>query len=295
MEFKRTRIYAGLDKNLLPLIEVADIIKFDFRLSTIEEISKALEYLSRYNLDFLAEKVETYKEFEEAVKLGFNYFQGYFFAKPKVMRIKELSPSKLTLLNLLSEINKKFVSAQKMTEIISADVSLSYKLLRYINSAYFYLVSEIESISHAVTYLGEDQIKNFATLAVMSEMSSNKPSELVRLAAGRAKFCEKLGQESSQQTKPNELFMLGLFSLLHAMLDAPIADILKKIPVSDDIKQALIHQKGPLAAFLKVVTTYERGNSDECFQALNTLRVPKEQLYAAYLSSIEFSDTFSNL
>jgi c-di-GMP-related signal transduction protein len=280
------------DKKLIPLIEIADIIKFDLRLSPMEEICKYLDLLSQYKIDFLAEKVETYKEFEEAQKLGFKYFQGYFFARPEIIRIQELSTSKLSLFNLLSEINKKSVSAKKMTEIISSDVSLSYKLLRYINSAYFYLINEIESISHAVAYLGEDHIRNFATLAIISEISSNKPNELVRLAAGRAKFCEKLGQESPERTKPNELFMLGLFSLLHAMLDAPIADVLKKIPISEDIKRALIHQEGPLSEFLKTVIAYERGNSEECFQALKRLHVPEDKLYSTYLSSLEFSDSF---
>jgi c-di-GMP-related signal transduction protein len=280
------------NKKLIPLIELADIIKFDLRLSPIEEIRKALDFLTQYKLDFLAEKVETYKEFEEARKLGFKYFQGYFFARPEVLRIKELSTSKLSLFSLLSEINKKSVSAKRMTEIISSDVSLSYKLLRYINSAYFYLITEIESISHAVAYLGEDHIRSFASLAIISEISSNKPNELIRLAAGRAKFCEKLGKESLGGSKPNELFLLGLFSLLHAMLDTPIADVLKKIPISEDIKRALIHQEGPLSVYLQTVIAYERGNSEECFQALKNLHVPEEKLYSTYLSSIEFSDSF---
>ena len=282
-------------KKFIPLIELADIIKIDFILTPVDEIHDTLDYLSSYKVDFLAEKVETNEEFIKASKLGFKYFQGYFFAKPEVMRIKELTTSKLTLLNLLSEITKKDVSAKKMTEIISADVSLSYRLLRYINSAYFSLIQEVESISHAVSYLGEDEIKRFVILAVISEISSNKPAELVKLAAIRAKFCEKLGQESPGQTKSNELFMLGLFSLLHAMLDTAIADVLKKIPLSDDIKQALIHQQGPLSVFLKIVTAYERGNSEVCFKALDRLQVPKNKLYPAYLSSLEFADNFVNL
>ena len=182
-----------------------------------------------------------------------------------------------------------------MTEIISADVSLSYRLLRYINSAYFYLIKKIDSISHAVTYLGEVEIRRFVTLAVISEISSNKPAELVRLAAVRARFCEILGQESPRRSKPNELFMLGLFSLLHAMLDTPIAEVLKKIPISEEIKQGLIDQKGPLSVFLEIVIAYERGNTDVCFQALDAISVPKERVSSIYLSSVEFADTFVNL
>ena len=282
-------------KKFIPLIELANIIKIDFRLTPVDQICQTLEFLSQYEIELLAEKVETHDEFEEARKLGFKYFQGYFFAKPEVVRIKELSTSKLTLLNLLSEINKHVFSAEKMTEIISADVSLSYRLLRYINSAYFYLIKKIDSISHAVTYLGEDEIRRFVTLAVISEISSNKPAELVRLAAVRAKFCEILGQDSPSKLKSNELFMLGLFSLLHAMLDTPITEVVQKIPISDDIKQALIHQQGPLSVFLEIVIAYERGHSEECFLALETISVPKERIYGIYLSSLEFADTFVNL
>jgi len=282
-------------QKFIPLIELADIIKIDFRLTPMSRISKTLADLSWYKLDFLAEKVETYEEFTEALKIGFKYFQGYFFAKPEELRIKELATSKITLFNLLTEINKVNVSTEKMTEIISADVSLSYRLLRYLNSAYFYLVQEIESIAHAVTYLGEDETRRFVTLAVISELSSDKPAELVKLAAVRAKFCEKLGEETPMQIKPNELFMLGLFSLLDAMLDTPIQDILNKIPVSNHIKQALSLREGPLYGFLRIVTAYESGNRAECFLALKTMRIPENKLYPTYLASLEFADIFVNL
>jgi EAL and modified HD-GYP domain-containing signal transduction protein len=279
----------------IPLIELADIIKIDFLLTSADEMQQTLEFLSRFKIDFLAEKVETHDQFGAAQRLGFKYFQGYFFARPEVVRIKELSTSKITLLNLLSEINQQTFSAKQMTAIISADVSLSYRLLRYINSAYFYLLTKITSIPYAVTYLGENEIRRFVTLAVISEISSNKPVELVRLAAVRAKFCEKLGQECPGKTNQNELFLLGLLSLLDAMLDTPITDILKKIPVSDNIKQALIDRDGPLSVFLKIVVAYERGNNEECFQAVKQLRVSEEKLYPMYLSSLEYADAFVNL
>jgi EAL and modified HD-GYP domain-containing signal transduction protein len=115
------------------------------------------------------------------------------------------------------------------------------------------------------------------------------------LAAVRAKFCEKLGQECPGKTNQNELFLLGLLSLLDAMLDTPITDILKKIPVSDNIKQALIDRDGPLSVFLKIVVAYERGNNEECFQAVKQLRVSEEKLYPMYLSSLEYADAFVNL
>lgn len=281
-------------EKLIPLIQLADFIKIDFRLTPLNQISQTLQQLDHFKVDLLAEKVETYAEFADARTRGFKYFQGYFFAKPEEVRIKDLTTSKLTLLNLLSEINRKDVSSKKMAEIISADVSLSYKLLRYINSAYFYLIQEIESIAYAVTYLGENEIRRFVTLAVISEISCNKPTELVRLAAVRAKFCEKLGTESGFRTKPNELFMLGLFSLLDAMLDTPLTDILSKIPVSNNIKNALTKKAGPLAGFLPCIVAYEQGNRAACSHSLKMLQISEKNVYPLYLSSLEFADIFVN-
>lgn len=279
----------------LPLVELADIIKIDFREAPIDRIGRTLDRLSGYKIEFLAEKVETYQEFHEASNLGFSYFQGYFFARPEVLRIKEIGTSKLTLLSLLFEINKKSMSVEKLTKLISAEAFLSYRLLRYLNSAYFYLINEIRSIAHAVAYLGEDEIRRFVTLAVISEISCLKPPELIRLAAVRAKFCENLGKASPRQTNPSELFMLGLFSLLHAMLDSTMDQVVNKIPISGDVKQALTCQTGPVSLFLEVVIAYERGNRERCFEALKTLGIAQDQLYPLYISALEFADVFVNL
>jgi c-di-GMP-related signal transduction protein len=283
------------DESLIPLIKLADIIKFDFRLTPIDEIAQTLPRLKDYDIELLAEKLETYGEFEEALQLGFSYFQGYFFAEPEVMRIKELTTSRISILNLMAEINRKAISPTKMTEIISADVSLSYRLLRYINSAYFYLINEVESIAHAVNYLGEDEIRRFVTLVAISAISSDKPLELVKLVAVRAKFCELLGMESGVKTSPNELFLLGLFSLLPAMLDTTIENVLIKLPVSNDIKLALSKKAGPLSIFLEAVITYEKNDREHCLQALRVIHVPEEKAFGIYIASVEFAELFVNL
>lgn len=281
------------DKKLLPLIELADIIKFDFQLSSIDQISKAIYYLSQYKIQFLAEKVETHEEFSKALKLGCKYFQGYFFAKPELIQIKEVASSKISLLHLLAEINQKSISTDRMTAIISADVSLSYRLLRYINSAYFYLLYEIDSIAHAVAYLGENEIRRFVSLIAISEISSNKPLELVRLAAVRAKFCELLSARSPKKTESHELFMLGLFSLLPAMLDGTMSEILDKLPISNDIKQALNRNEGPLAVYLNAVVFYERQKKSECAEALRLIQVPRAVVYDLYFNAIRYADILS--
>jgi c-di-GMP-related signal transduction protein len=283
------------ERRLLPLIELADIIKFDFRLTSISDIQKAQHYLSHYRIDFLAEKVETEEEFRIANKLGFKYFQGYFFARPEVIHIRELAASKLNLLNILAEINRASISQEKMVKMISADVSLSYKLLRYINSAYFYLINEIKSVTHAVALLGDLEIRRFVTLVIISKIASEKPSELLKLAAVRAKFCELLGQAARQPADGDELFLLGLFSLLHAMFNLPMEQILQKLPIAEEIKLALIKNEGPISPFLQAILSYEMQEKMKCLEALDKVGIPRDAVFDLYLSAIEFSDNFTRI
>jgi c-di-GMP-related signal transduction protein len=282
-------------RNLTPLIELADIIKFDFLLTPIEEIREALSKLAGYDIVFLAEKVETHAEFAQALAMGFRYFQGYFFAKPEAIRIKEMAGSKLTILQLLAEINSQEIMIDRVTAIIAGDVALSYKLLRYINSAYFGLANKVESIPRAVTMLGLNEVRRFVTLAAISEISTAKPTELVRLAAIRAKFCEQLGTASPLGGNPQELFLLGLLSLLEAMLDTPISAVLDRLPLSDPVRQALTDGSGELACFLKAVLAYEKQEGSDCVGSLAALQIPEAEAFPLYLNALEYADAFVNL
>jgi c-di-GMP-related signal transduction protein len=282
-------------QNLTPLIELADIIKFDFLLTPIEEIREALGKLAGYDIEFLAEKVETHAEFAQAMEMGFRYFQGYFFAKPEAIRIKEMAGSKLTILQLLAEISSQEIMIDRVTAIIAGDVALSYKLLRYINSAYFGLANKVESIPRAVTMLGLNEVRRFVTLAAISEISTAKPTELVRLAAVRAKFCEQLGTASPLGGNPQELFLLGLLSLLEAMLDTPISAVLDRLPLSDPVRMALTNGSGELACFLNAVLAYEKQEGNDCVGFLAALQIPEAEAFPLYLKSIEYADAFVNL
>lgn len=283
------------DKKLTPLIELADIIKFDFRLTPADQIKEALTSLAPYRIDFLAEKVETHEEFQQAVSFGFTYFQGYFFAKPEVLQIKELAANKITLLNLVAEVNRPEIEKKRLTQLISSDVSLSYKLLRYINSAYFSRLSKIDSIPYAIAFLGEIEVRRFITMLALSEMSSNKTAELVRLAAIRAKFCEGLARASRRKPNADELFMVGLFSLLSAMLDAPVDEIFKKIPISREALMALTRLEGPFAMFLQAVVAYEQRAALTCLSYLDEIEVARDKVTEIYLKAVDYADTLTNL
>ena len=277
------------EKNLLPLIELANIIKIDYRLSSSDEIDRMLYRLSRFNLKFLAEKIETYDEFNHASKLGFHYFQGYFFAKPESLHITEIASNKISLINLLIEINKAQTTVDQLEHIIEADVAISYKLLRYINSAFYHLLKEVDSIRQAIVYLGEQEIRRFVTLVIVSELAADKPTELVRLSIIRARWCELLAENSRKVNDCCDFFLLGLFSLIDAILDKPMERVVSMLPLSDSVKEALIRQEGPLAPYMQAMLAYEQGKSKECLLKLRLIQVDPDKVYDLYLEAVQFS------
>lgn len=272
-----------------PLLALADIVKVDFLITPIQEVPKLLHKLARFDhLKLLAEKVETYDEFEQAAKLGFDYLQGFFFSKPERIHMRELTSVKVNLLRLLTEVSQKKTTVKRLEDIVCADVALSYKLLRYLNSAHFYLLDKVESVARAITFLGAIRFRRFVLLVIISEIASDKPEELVRLAVVRGKFCELLAEEGNCGEDSHELFLVGLFSLIDAMLDQPMAELIKGLPLNDHVKQALVSRQGPYAPILQAVELYERGNVDKCFEMLQEFGVSADDLGGMYLQALEY-------
>jgi c-di-GMP-related signal transduction protein len=283
------------NKDLMPLVEIADIIKFDFQITPPAKITDIINKLSRYNLIFLAEKVETHEEFDMALKMGFMYFQGYFFSKPELFEGKDISPSKFNLLQIMAEVNQPFFEFSKVEEIISRDVSISYKLMRYINSAFYRRMNDISSIKQAIVLLGEKEIRNFLSLIAMSRLSDNKPDELIRTSIIRAKFCELMAKHVEPCKNTSELFTLGLFSSIDAILDDTMENIMSRLPLSENIKNALIKNTGELGDCLEMAKSYERGNWDRFNQIVKDHKVNQEKLPQCFLEAITWADTITAL
>jgi c-di-GMP-related signal transduction protein len=281
------------DRSLEPLIEIADIIKIDFRLTPVDTIKQTLRRLSRHRVKLLAEKIETHYEFEKAAKLGFSYFQGFFFNKPEKILIKEIAVNKISLYNLLAEITQATTTIEKLYEIISQDVSISYKLLRFINSAYFYRLQEVKTVKHAIAYLGKEELRRFMILMVVSELATEKPDELVRLSLIRAKFCEQLALQSQFKESSSELFLMGLFSLIDSMLDTKMALIMDKLPIADEIKDVLCSQTGVFVPFLKAIVAYEKAEVAICTDAVNQINVDAKLLPDMYLKSLRYANALT--
>jgi c-di-GMP-related signal transduction protein len=282
-------------KGLAPLIAIADIIKFDFQITPPDQIPDIINKLNGHNLILLAEKVETHEEFDKALKMGFRYFQGYFFSKPELFEGKDISPAKFNLLQVMAEVNQPDFEFSKVEEIISRDVSISYKLMRYINSAFFRRVNDISSIKQAIVLLGEKEIKNFLSLITMSKLSDNKPDELIRTSIIRAKFCELMARHVEPCKNTSELFTLGLFSSIDAILDETMENIMSRLPLSQNIKNALVNNTGDLAECLEMAKSYERGDWDRFNELAKNHKVNQEKLPQCFLEAISWADAITAL
>jgi len=280
-------------KSLEPLINLADIIKIDFRLTPVDTIHQTLQRLSKHRVKLLAEKVETHYEFAKAAKLGFSYFQGFFFSKPEKILIKELAGAQVTLYNLLAEITQAKTTIERLYDIISRDVAISYKLLRFINSAYFYRLQEVKTVKHAIAYLGKEELRRFVILIIVSELAIDKPDELVRLSLIRAKFCELLALQSQFKESSSELFLMGLFSLIDSMLDTKMNSIMDKLPISKEIKKALSSQTGDFIPFLEAVVAYEKADIESCTDAVNQINIDVKLLPGIYLDSLRYANALT--
>jgi len=247
-------------ERLRPLVELADIIKIDLRALSRDDVVKHLQVLRQYPLKLLAEKVETPEEFDWCKSQGFDMYQGFFLCRPRVLRGQRLPASRVNTLRMLAKLQDPTVDVKDLELIVAEDVTMSYRLLRYINSAAFSLRKKIESIRHAIVYLGLREVKQWSNMVALSTID-DKPSELMLTCLIRAKMCELLSDALGQGNK-GTAFIVGMFSLLDAMMDAPMDELLGSLPLSDEITRALLQGSGPYAEVLQNTVAYEQGDWD---------------------------------
>jgi EAL and modified HD-GYP domain-containing signal transduction protein len=281
--------------NSVPLIALAHVVKIDFRATPLEEVKDYVNKLSTYNVNLLAEKVETYKEFEQATELGFEYFQGYFFSKPEIISGKGISTPAMNLLEIVAEANKEDFEFSRLEQVIQRDVTIAYKLLRYINSAFFRRVCEISSIKQAIVLLGWKGLRSFLSLITMADLAENKPGELIRTSIMRSKFCELIGGLNGSHANQPELFTLGLFSLIDAILDDTMENLMEKLPLSSRIKDPLLHGRGELVDYLKMAVSYEKGDWEGVRKYSEILHLDEAKLPGCFLEAIAWADALSAL
>lgn len=269
------------------LLEHAQFVKLDIQALGMEGVREHVELFRKYPVKLIAEKVETQQEFDLCRDLGFDYYQGYFLCVPRVLTGQSIPDNKLSILRLLSQLQDPSSPASELEKIISQDLPLSYKLLRYINSAFFALPRKVESIQQALVYIGNRAIKTWVTLLVMRGVE-DKPSALTNTALARAKMCEQLAIESRAKD-PETYFTVGLFSVVDAMMDVPMERVLNALPFTDDLRNALLHHQGPLGAALGCAIAYERSD----WERVSFAGLLADAVSGAYLSSIAWADEIS--
>ena len=248
------------EPRLTPLVDLADIIKVNFRLSPPSDRRAMSQRFARTPIDLLAEQVETRQEFDEARSLGFAYFQGYFFCKPEIVSGRSLPSFEPTALQLLQAVSRSVLDYDEVEQLIKQDVTVSYKFFRYLNSAYFGWATQITSIRHSLILLGHASVRCWMTTLALGRLCRHKPLELLTSASVRGKFCESLAPLVGLEKGRLDVFLVGALSLIDAMLDRQMADVLAQLPLSVDVKAALEGEPNPLQRVLRIAVSYERGD-----------------------------------
>jgi EAL and modified HD-GYP domain-containing signal transduction protein len=270
-------------ESLQPLVTLADLVKIDIMTLSRDEIREHVNALRQHPLRLLAEKVETQEDFNFCMELGFDYFQGYFFAQPKVIRGQRLPNNRLAILKLLNRLQDPNISPAQLETLIAQDIAFSYRILRYVNSASLALQRKIESIHQAVVILGLQTIKSWTTLLAMSQVD-NKPAELVVTAMVRGKMAEGLAK-AMNAPQPESFFTVGLFSALDALMDNSMEEILTQLPLADHIAAALLHRRGIHGEILDCVLAYERGQ----WENLDCSQLGTHKIRDCYLDALQWA------
>lgn len=242
--------------NVKPLLRIANYVKVDILNMSSGTLVDLTKTFKQYPVKLVAEKVETQKDLDFCLNLGFDYFQGFFLCKPRVSRVRSIPPNKAVVLNLLAELSKGDISFSQLEQVLARDVTLGYKLLQLVNSAYYGLNTQVKSMQHAIALLGSDQLRRWLMLFLLAD-TKNKPNELILIAMIRARMCQLLARESGQ-SRLDEFFMVGLFSVLDALYDIPMDELLNHLPLSDEAVDALLEHSGELGRCLKCTLAYEQ-------------------------------------
>jgi len=276
-------------KDVKKVVDMAHIVKIDLMRVDMSKLAYHVKKFKKYDVQLLAEKVENKEVFDLCKDLGFDLFQGFFLSKPNIIKEKKLSNSRVAVLSLLARLQDPEIEFSEIDQTIKRDVSLSYKLLRLINSAYYARSSEIKSIKQALTLLGLKQIRSWVSLLLLTK-SDDKPPELVLTAMIRGRMGEMLAK-AAKLSEPESFFTVGLFSVLDALMDMDLKEILEKIPLSPDIKNALTDGTGKHGEALNCILAYEKGLWEEVqFSGLAA-----EDIKKCYLDSLEWSREISNI
>lgn len=274
-----------------PLFEVANFVKLDIqKLKASNHLEEHVHALAKYPAKLIAKKVESRSEHRMCKELGFTYYQGYYFAHPETLNAKVIHPAYAVVLELLDKVRNN-AEIQDIELSLKRDVALSFKLLRYINSVGFGLSCEIQSLRHALAILGYQQLYRWLTLLLVTAGEGSTSPALMRTAVTRGRLTELLGKDMLNAAERDNLFIVGVFSLLDAMLEMPMDEVLDKLSLPESVSDALLHRQGIYGPFLELTEACEEGDSAHIENLAFSLQMEPETINRAHLAALAWVET----
>jgi EAL and modified HD-GYP domain-containing signal transduction protein len=271
-----------------PLVKLADYIKVDFLLTSAFERQNLLKRLSGVTVALLAEKIETQEEYRQACKEGFTLFQGYYFCRPVLLENREIPANRLSHIEILQLLQSESIDLHKLTRLLKRDASLTYRLLRLVNSPMYGIRQEVRSIQAALLAVGEDAFRRIALLTIASELNAGQPAEILHMAFVRARFCEEAAGQCALDS--TEQYLTGLLSLLPAMLRLPMEELTPLLPLRMEIREALGGRANPERVLLEWLESHERGDWAACDATVLAYRLSQEALLECYAGALMWAE-----
>jgi len=268
-----------------PLLPLVSYVKLDVLAHTPTELANMVKAIRKYPVELIAEKVETPEQFRHCQALGFDFFQGYYFAHPENLAAKIINPVYGTVVQLLEKV-RQGADAKELEALFKKDVALTFKLLRYINSAGFGLSCEVQSIRHAVSILGMQPLYRWLTLLLVTAGGAPTMPTLARTAITRGRLCELIGKACLPKGDQDNLFIVGVFSLLPAFLEMPMDQVLERIVIPEKLADALADRSGIYGPFLALAEAVESGNVEQLENLASSLMVTPDQVSQAHLQAL---------
>lgn len=272
------------------LSDLADIIKVDIRATKMEERAGMMRRFGSAKCKMLAEKLETPQEFHQARNMGFTYFQGYFFCRPELVSGREVPANRLRYLQLLEMVSRPEIEMRELEKLLKQEAGICYRLLRYLNSPIFGLSLEVKSVRHAMAILGERELRRWIRLIVTVGAAEQGCSELVLMGLTRARFCELL---SDQVRTNNDLFLMGLLSVMDAILEIDMNMLLQRVPVDADTKAALLGQTGVLRPLYQLMLAQESGEWESASALTKELQLSDDSVGQAWWQAMTWAQEVS--
>jgi EAL and modified HD-GYP domain-containing signal transduction protein len=277
------------DKKYEELIDLIDIIKVDFRITTGSERKHIIDKVKSKKIKFLAEKVETIEEFYEAKSYGYSYFQGYYFSKPVMLSGKDIPQNKIVSLKLMDQLSKKELTLESLENLILKDVALFCKLIKYVNSSLFGFKEPIESIKHAVSILGEENLIKWLYVILINDIKEDSANENLNLAVIRARFSENICVSIGMKDKAFQSYTIGIVSLLDVILRCPIDYITNELGLYKEVYEVLKDKNNCLGNIFKLVIAYEKAEWENVDYYSKIINIDKQSLNASYLDALKWS------